>query len=407
MGNINDRVVQPFYRLTVDGKNLPKWMYNMITKVVFKETDGDGANESLEINFDDPEFQVMDSNLFVEKKTSIVCEMGYINGKDYGVIFLGMVEGVENDYPKSGKVTLKITARDIGYLMSEGEKTKTWKGKTYSDIVSDICKSYGLQAITDDTSKILPRASTSTVEGKATQTQSSGSTTYTVKAGDCLWNIAKKFYGNGAQYTKIFNANRNIIKNANLIYPNQVLTIPDVGSTTVSKPTTETKTELTTVNQAGVSDLKFMQNMARKCHYNLVIDSSQKTCWFVKPEKKIKELETVGLDYKEGNEKLKSFRPKFNDYDLAMTVHSSNINIDNNEVVSTKDVKKAETPKSTGEKKEEKKSQTYTVKSGDCLWNIAKKFYGNGAQYTKIYNANKGIIKNPNLIYPGQVLTIP
>ena len=52
--------------------------------------------------------------------------------------------------------------------------------------------------------------------------------------------------------------------------------------------------------------------------------------------------------------------------------------------------------------------KTYTVKSGDCLWNIAKKYYGNGAQYTKIYNANKGVIGgNPNLIYPGQVLTIP
>lgn len=53
------------------------------------------------------------------------------------------------------------------------------------------------------------------------------------------------------------------------------------------------------------------------------------------------------------------------------------------------------------------KVKTYTVESGDCLWNIAKKYYGNGAQYTKIYNANKGKIKNPNLIYPGQVLTIP
>lgn len=53
-------------------------------------------------------------------------------------------------------------------------------------------------------------------------------------------------------------------------------------------------------------------------------------------------------------------------------------------------------------------AQAYTVVSGDCLWNIAKKFYGNGAKYTVIYNANKGIIGgNPNLIYPGQVLTIP
>lgn len=53
-------------------------------------------------------------------------------------------------------------------------------------------------------------------------------------------------------------------------------------------------------------------------------------------------------------------------------------------------------------------SQTYTVVKGDCLWNIAKKFYGNGSKYTVIYNANKGVIGgNPNLIYPGQVLTIP
>lgn len=58
--------------------------------------------------------------------------------------------------------------------------------------------------------------------------------------------------------------------------------------------------------------------------------------------------------------------------------------------------------------KPEQTSKTYTVKSGDCLWNIAKKFYGKGSDYTKIYNANKGKIgSNPNLIYPGQVFTIP
>lgn len=67
--------------------------------------------------------------------------------------------------------------------------------------------------------------------------------------------------------------------------------------------------------------------------------------------------------------------------------------------------KKTTTKKRTTENKP--KTKTYTVKSGDCLWNIAKKYYGNGAQYTKIYNANKRKIKNPNLIYPGQVLTIP
>ncbi len=52
-------------------------------------------------------------------------------------------------------------------------------------------------------------------------------------------------------------------------------------------------------------------------------------------------------------------------------------------------------------------AKTHTVKRGDTLWGIAKKYYGNGAQYTKIYNANRDKIKNPNLIYTGQVFTIP
>lgn len=52
-------------------------------------------------------------------------------------------------------------------------------------------------------------------------------------------------------------------------------------------------------------------------------------------------------------------------------------------------------------------NKTHTVVSGDTLWGIAKKYYGNGALYTKIYEANSGMIKNPNLIYPGQVFTIP
>lgn len=52
-------------------------------------------------------------------------------------------------------------------------------------------------------------------------------------------------------------------------------------------------------------------------------------------------------------------------------------------------------------------AKTYTVKKGDTLWGIAKKYYGDGAKYTRIYDANRDKIKNPNLIYVGQVFTIP
>jgi LysM repeat protein len=49
--------------------------------------------------------------------------------------------------------------------------------------------------------------------------------------------------------------------------------------------------------------------------------------------------------------------------------------------------------------------KTHTVQSGDTLWGLAKKYYGNGAQYPKIASANS--IANPNVISVGQVLTIP
>ena len=53
-------------------------------------------------------------------------------------------------------------------------------------------------------------------------------------------------------------------------------------------------------------------------------------------------------------------------------------------------------------------AQTYMVVKGDSLWKIAQKFYGNGADYSKIYAANKGTIgSNPSQITPGQVFTIP
>lgn len=50
----------------------------------------------------------------------------------------------------------------------------------------------------------------------------------------------------------------------------------------------------------------------------------------------------------------------------------------------------------------------YTVIRGDCLWNITKKYTGSGARWKELYDINKQVVgNNPNLIYPGQVLTLP
>lgn len=56
---------------------------------------------------------------------------------------------------------------------------------------------------------------------------------------------------------------------------------------------------------------------------------------------------------------------------------------------------------------EEIKAEFYTIKKGDSLSLIAKEFYGNPMKYKELFEANKEVIKNPDLIYPGQVIRIP
>ena len=51
--------------------------------------------------------------------------------------------------------------------------------------------------------------------------------------------------------------------------------------------------------------------------------------------------------------------------------------------------------------------ETYEVKSGDSLSKIAKRIYGNAKAWTKIFDANKDVIKDANKIFPGQKLKIP
>lgn len=52
-------------------------------------------------------------------------------------------------------------------------------------------------------------------------------------------------------------------------------------------------------------------------------------------------------------------------------------------------------------------AENYTVESGDYLKKIARKVYGDEALWEFIYEANRDVIKNPNLIYAGQVFEIP
>ena len=73
-----------------------------------------------------------------------------------------------------------------------------------------------------------PKADFSDVDGGSSSTAPAPSgQQYTVVKGDSLSKIAKRVYGDAQQWRKIYEANRDQIKNPDLIYPGQTFTIPD------------------------------------------------------------------------------------------------------------------------------------------------------------------------------------
>lgn len=59
------------------------------------------------------------------------------------------------------------------------------------------------------------------------------------------------------------------------------------------------------------------------------------------------------------------------------------------------------------EPESEPEGEVYEIKSGDTLSGIAKRYYGDAMQYMRIFEANKGVIDDPDKIYPGQKIRIP
>ncbi len=57
--------------------------------------------------------------------------------------------------------------------------------------------------------------------------------------------------------------------------------------------------------------------------------------------------------------------------------------------------------------KEEPAAEFYTVKKGDSLSKIAKRYYGDPMKYKQLFEANQPLLKDPNKVYPGQQIRIP
>lgn len=96
-----------------------------------------------------------------------------------------------------------------GVLKVKGQATTQYE----KDLIWDKIKAIGGERPSDILANI-------TVEDESVYHR------HVVKSGESLSKIAKHYYGNAMKYNKIFEANTNILKNPDLIHPDQVLVIP-------------------------------------------------------------------------------------------------------------------------------------------------------------------------------------
>lgn len=135
--------------------------------------------------------------------------------------------GFHYDNGVSKEISTKVYIVDFNYVENAGEEGD----KQYSFRLIEA-KDYEARLVKPEkkTDKKDKSSNKKVVEKKINKQNKSNTKkpkTYIVRKGDNLYALAKRFYGDGSKYTKIYYANRNIIKNPALIYPNMKLKIPD------------------------------------------------------------------------------------------------------------------------------------------------------------------------------------
>ena len=171
--------------------------------------------------------------------------------------------------------------------------------------------------------------------------------------------------------------------------------------------------EINILKKAGLTDIEFEAEIPQVKHPYAVLKTGKKTFQFIVCRKTPVGKKLLNTNMKVSLEDYKISEDAKNGFDFKVKFNlkqyrdygTKTVNI---KIAASKPKASAEPKRETNNSPAPAAAQTYTVVRGDCLWKIAKRFYGSGAKYTVIYNANRGVIGgNPNLIYPGQVLTIP
>lgn len=109
-------------------------------------------------------------------------------------------------------------------------------------------------------------------------------------------------------------------------------------------------------------------------------------------------IQNLGVSYEDGKCSITGDCPS------AEAMQKAVLLAGNVEQVNAVDIVQLRVPPPTPE---EEKIEYYVIKPGDTLSKIAKHYYGNANKYPAIFDANREVIKDANLIFPGQKIRIP
>ncbi len=110
-------------------------------------------------------------------------------------------------------------------------------------------------------------------------------------------------------------------------------------------------------------------------------------------------IEGIKVEVEDGVAKLKGKAKDQSAFEKAILMAGN--------VLGISDVQADELELESGEATDAAAAVFYTIEKGDTLWAIASKHLGKGARYPEIFEANREVIKDPDLIYPGQQIRIP
>jgi nucleoid-associated protein YgaU len=204
-------------------------------------------------------------------------------------------------------------------------------------------------------------------------------TTHTVAEGEDLWSISEAYYGTGYNWVDIVEAND--MDDPGKIKTGQELTIPDVAPrVAIAEQKEETETQSVTTKPETLAQ----NNEDKNANQTHVVEQGEN-------------LWTISEKY---------FNSGYNWVDIAKENELENPNlIAVGQELSIPSVQAKIVTKSTEENEGSISGATYTVETGDNLWKIAVRAYGDGYKWSEIAKEND--LYNPSLIHSGNNLTLP